>query len=710
MSACMTQFVLPWEPSAALSASILLHNAAGLAVAGRAFNTKHIFRSHAMENRNRIFGGSVCPVLCALVLLLLTATAGAQNFREVDDYGWSRGVDWAAPAIADIDGNGLLDMIIGTNQDGIMRWEQVQPNSKSFRRVTRRFLTPDGVDKCAPFFIDLDGNGKLDMLIAGSSSIYRYEQTVAGSSEFTYSVAQIAGVSFGAIPRLWAGDLDDDGILDLLVGESLQIMGHLTQKSPNSNEFIKKRDIVFSHPVPYYNQPLVMDIDGDSRKEMLVGGQEKKILLYRQDAAVKDSFVLLNANWSGISDAENGSPTIVDVDGDGLWDLYVGIKSGLVRHYRQPSPGAIDGWELQQGNILNTWDFGIISASLVCDLDRDGRLDILRSEVPIEVGGLPRAIQHFRQRSVGSLEVEFLGTFNGIQAGIYDRLAITDIGGDGLLDFFITRVNQGMEWYRQKPAEPFVFERITENLLPSVTWPQPYSPSFVDLDLNGKMDLLLAKTYKSREIDRYEEDAPGSGTFQLITAKWLDQVVSYPSLFFIDYDKDGLLDLLLGAFDGTIRHLEQDAPASALFSEAGAAFAKVVVGSQAQPMIFDVNNDGRLDVIVGDGAGGLSLFLDMGPDAVETQFVLPSGIRILGASPQPFTDAATLRVELAVPAAITLRVLDLLGREVARPLQAAEYSAGVHAFQVNLGGLASGIYQAVVCTPQTQAVTMLIKR
>jgi hypothetical protein len=498
--------------------------------------------------------------------------------------------------------------------------------------------------------------------------------------------------------------------LDLLVGESLTIMHHFIQKAPHSTEFEKQRDIVFSAPPPYYNHPVVMDLDGDGSKEMLVGGQDRKILLYRQDAAVKDSFILISGSWSGITDAECGAPAIADIDGDGLLDLFVGTKAGLVHHYRQPSANALDNWELRSSNVINTWDFGLNSSSLVCDLDGDGRLDILRTEVLVEVGNAPRPIQHFRQQSIGSLQVEYLGTFSGLLAGIYDCMAITDFDADGRLDFFITRLNRGMEQYRQKAGDRFVFELVTENFLPGVSWVFPPTPVFTDLDNNGKRDLLLAMTFSGQQIDRYEEGSAGSGNFGLVQEGWMTKLGYYAFPHIIDYDNDGLLDMLLGKEDGSIRHLEQNGTASTEFEIAGTEFDQIQVGNLARPMVFDVNNDGRLDVIVGDGAGGLSLFLDMGPNAVASPPTAANGMRILDASPQPFSDFTTLRVELPACASVTLRVFDLLGREVARPLETAFREAGAHAFHLNLQHLAAGVYQAVVSTPDASMVAFVVKR
>ena len=69
----------------------------------------------------------------------------------------------------------------------------------------------------------------------------------------------------------------------------------------------------------------------------------------------------------------------------------------------------------------------------------------------------------------------------------------------------------------------------------------------------------------------------------------------------------------------------------------------------------------------------------------------PAEPALLAPAPNPFSAATRVRFELAEAGPATLRVFDVLGREVARPVD-AELAAGRHTATVDGRGLAAGVY------------------
>jgi hypothetical protein len=218
---------------------------------------------------------------------------------------------YAKPTLTDLDGNGLLELLVGEDLGTIVRYEQVAAtgtNALSFNRVSTLFPNPYGTATHAapnagsyarPTIADLDNNGLLDVLVGSSDgTLRRYEQTTANGAAFT---------SYGQM-KLADGTIIDAGDVD---------------------------------------KPLLTDYDGDGYLDMLLGNRAGSIVLYTQTAANSVTFRSLGSlttngttaiSMSGV----NGyaAPAITDIDGNGLLDLFVGNASGTVQRFEQAQSAA----------------------------------------------------------------------------------------------------------------------------------------------------------------------------------------------------------------------------------------------------------------------------------------------------------------------------------------------------------------------------------
>ncbi len=70
----------------------------------------------------------------------------------------------------------------------------------------------------------------------------------------------------------------------------------------------------------------------------------------------------------------------------------------------------------------------------------------------------------------------------------------------------------------------------------------------------------------------------------------------------------------------------------------------------------------------------------------------PAAFRVTGVYPNPFNPVTTIGYELPAPATVSLRILNIAGQELDRPLADAEMPAGRHQVEYDAGRFPSGVY------------------
>lgn len=158
-------------------------------------------------------------------------------------------------------------------------------------------------------------------------------------------------------------------------------------------------------------------------------------------------------------------------------------------------------------------------------------------------------------------------------------------------------------------------------------------PILYDWDEDGLADLFLANfgsfdsisthngsnTYHhSASISYYKNVGHlGAPAFQLMSTdfgelKMLNQHALYPT--FGDFNGDGLTDLLCGREDGTLMLV----PHSRLLGQGGNVtenFQNIDVGKFSTPQYFDLDRDGRKDLIIGNQRGLVGFYRNIAADA-----------------------------------------------------------------------------------------------
>lgn len=661
----------------------------------------------------------------------------------------------------DIDNDGDLDVFLGDEDGDLYYYKNTgTSNAAVFTPMIAAANPLDGVNEglfSNVYFVDIDGDGDKDAFLGNFDGTINYYKNTGTASlpAFTKQVGAanpFNGKDLGSRSYGTFVDPDGDGDYDAFFGNSERFITYRNVGTPMNPTFTEVTGIYdpfslvnLGNPTPEW-----ADIDGDGGLDFF-SGEDSGDFEYLQNTYIFSCSGFTAATGAAnpldginLTTVSSSSVAFCDVDGDGDQDAIVGSLNFGLFYYKNTgtilSPTyTYVGGTLDAASPFFGMVFGQTTMPSTVDIDRDGDCDIF-------VGRTDGTIQYLRND--GGSTFTMMGAIgnplNGVDVGQRSAPTFGDMDGDGDQDCFIGELNGEVFYYRNDGSATvpsFVSITGTANPLYMVSVLQNATPYLVDSDKDGDLDAFVGRF--NGIVKYYINNGNANTPVMSLVAGNANplssvNVSSNANVAFVDINRDGDLDVFVGAVNGQLYHYTGDgcpplpvelAYFNAYLEESNQVLLDWMTATEKNNEGFEIqrSSDGEnwetLDFIRGEGTTTQTTtynFVDDNPmDGMnyyrlkqidfDDQFEY-SSIRVIEIEvenntkvyPNPVQDF--LNIELSSTEDVMISIFNLNGQLL------REMTANESITRINFSDLEAGIYIVRITNSTTQSVQKIVKQ
>lgn len=552
-------------------------------------------------------------LLFSLIVLLFNNLNAQFNFEYSNEISvkigtdtlklpWAGGLNYVQISDFDFDFDGDLDLFVFDRSS-----DNIRVFTKEFINSEDRYILQHNTDDLFPpdiryraTMVDYNNDGKKDLFCYGVGGIKVYKNTGSAGTGLQWTVAK-----------------------DLLYSDNWGM---------NLNLYVSSADI-----------PAIVDVDFDGDIDVLtyhIGGEHMQ---YHQNQSmelygVPDSleFKLMNECWGGFREDLNTSSLYLN-------DPNSPCVTGNIPGAELPeNPNDVE----KKPTAAEPKHSG--STVLALDYDNSGVMDLVLGDVSFN--NLNLLINGGTAPNTNSMMISVDNTFPSnsqpVDMTMFPAAFFVDTDFDGKKDLIVSAnaknvsENETSVWFYKNMGSnsnpTFVYQTNAFLQNEMIEHGTGSVPVFVDLNQDGLEDMLVSNFFrfkaplsKEGSIAYYKNTGTSSNPFYTLVD---DDLLNLSSAglglrmlpTFGDLDGDGDKEMLLGLENGSIAYYENISIAG------GITFAPPITnyqdnlgsiisaGQYASPQLFDLNKDGKLDLILGKKTGELAYYENTGTSAAPS--------------------------------------------------------------------------------------------